>query len=165
MTTDSPVRVRRRRASAADQSRIAAGQVGATAARLIGAVGARTAPLGRVVASRVRPVLGVVSTLGWIVFAFAAVCLILAVWLGWAEFLFIAVTLLAALLIAAAFVFGRSTYRVDIELNPRRVVAGDRALGRLSVVNSGVRPVLPTPPTSSDHPLPTTLRPDRIRPP
>ncbi|WP_374010879.1 DUF58 domain-containing protein [Leifsonia sp. LS-T14] len=144
MTTDSPARARRRRASAADQARIAAGQVGAAIARLAAAVGTRTAPVGRVIASRIRPVVGVVSTLGWIVLASAVISLVLALWLSWAEFLFIALTLLAALVIATAFVFGRSTYRVDIELNPRRVVAGERALGRLSVVNSGSRPVLPT---------------------
>ncbi|MGO4299851.1 DUF58 domain-containing protein [Leifsonia sp. RAF41] len=144
MTTDSPGRARRRRVSAGDQARIAAGQVGATIRRLLGAAGGRVAPWARAVADRVGPMFGVVSTLGWIVLASAAVSVVLAVWLGWAEFVFIAATLLAALLIATAFVFGRSTYRVGIELNPRRVVAGDRALGRLSVANNGSRPVLPT---------------------
>ncbi|MGO4535627.1 DUF58 domain-containing protein [Leifsonia sp. 2MCAF36] len=144
MTTDSTAGERRSRGSAAGQARIAAGQVGATLGRLFGAAGRRVAPAGRAVVARVRPVLGVVSALGWIALASAAVGLVLAVWLGWAEFLFIAMTLLAAVLLALAFVFGRSTYRVGIELNPRRVVAGDRALGRLTVANSGTRPVLPT---------------------
>lgn len=144
MTTDSPARGRRRSASAADQARIAAGVVGAAAARAFRTAGARVAPLGRGLAGRIVPVLRVVSTLGWIVIGSAVVSLALALWLGWAEFVFIAATLLAALVIAAAFVFGRSTYRVGIELNPRRVVAGDRALGRLTVGNNGSRPVLPT---------------------
>lgn len=144
MTTDSPARARRRRASAEDQARIAAAQVGATIGRVLGAAAGRVAPFGRAVGARVAPVVGVVSALGWIVLGSAVVSLLVALWLGWAELLFIALTLLAALLIAVAFVFGRSTYRVGIELNPRRVVAGDRALGRLSVVNSGTRPVLPT---------------------
>ncbi|ANF30416.1 hypothetical protein A0130_00810 [Leifsonia xyli] len=144
MTTDSPARARRRRASAADQARIAVSQVGVALGHAAGRVGGWAAPFGRAVGVRVRPVVGVVSTLGWIVLASAVVSVVLAVWLGWAEFVFIAATLLAALVIATAFVFGRSTYRVGIELNPRRVVAGDRALGRLTVANSGARPVLPT---------------------
>jgi transglutaminase-like putative cysteine protease len=144
MTTDNPARARRRRASATDQARIAASQVGAAIAGAAGRVGGRVAPFRRAIGARVRPVVGVVSTLGWIVLASAVVSIVLAVWLGWAEFVFIAATLLAALVIATAFVFGRSTYRVGIELNPRRVVAGERALGRLTVANSGARPVLPT---------------------
>ncbi|MFP3465010.1 DUF58 domain-containing protein [Leifsonia sp. SIMBA_070] len=144
MTTDSPARARRRRASAADQARIAAGQLGAGITRAAKAAAGRGAPLARAVGARIGPVVGVVSALGWIVLGSAAVSIVLVVWLGWAEFAFIAVTLIAALLIATAFVFGRSTYRVGIELNPRRVVAGDRALGRLTVVNSGTRSVLPT---------------------
>jgi hypothetical protein len=144
MTSDAPARARRRRASAGDQARLAARQVGAAAARGIGSAGARLAPVGRAVTSRLLPALAVVSTLGWIVLGSAVVSVVLAVWLGWAEFAFIAATLIGALAIATAFVFGRSTYRVGIELNPRRVVAGDRALGRLTVANSGSRPVLPT---------------------
>jgi hypothetical protein len=144
MTTDSPARGRRRRTPGADQARIAADLVGAAVARAAGAVTSRVAPFGRAVGRRIAPVVGVVSTLGWIVLASAAVSIVLAVWLGWAEFVYIAATLLAAFVIAAAFVFGRSTYRVGIELNPRRVVAGGRALGRLTVANSGSRPVLPT---------------------
>jgi hypothetical protein len=144
MTTDSPVRGRRQRVSAAGQARIAGAQLGAAVGRATAVVGRRAAPLGRAVSARVGPVLAVVSTLGWIVLCAAVVSAVLAVWLGWAEFVFIAATLVAALLIATAFVFGRSTYRVAIELNPRRVVAGDRALGRLGVTNNGSRPVLPT---------------------
>ncbi|MGO3886363.1 MAG: DUF58 domain-containing protein, partial [Mycetocola sp.] len=50
-----------------------------------------------------------------------------------------------ATLLAALFLFGRSLFRVTIELSPRRVVAGERALGRLLVVNEAPlrsRPVL-----------------------
>lgn len=144
MTTDSPARGRRRRVSAGDQARIAAGLVVGAVAGASRRIGARVAPAGRVFLARVAPVVRVVSTLGWIVLASSVVSLVLAVWLGWAEFAFVAATLIAALAIAAGFVFGRSTYRVGIELNPRRVVAGDRALGRLTVANSGSRPVLPT---------------------
>ena len=85
-----------------------------------------------------------VTPVGWIVLVAAVVSLVLAFALGWAEFGFIGFTLLAGMLVACAYLFGRATYRVAIELNPRRVTAGDRAMGSMSVVNSGQRSVLPT---------------------
>jgi uncharacterized protein (DUF58 family) len=72
------------------------------------------------------------------------VSLLLAFLLGWAEFAFIGFALAGGMLAACAYLFGRATYRVDIELNPRRVTAGDRAMGRMQVVNTGTRSVLPT---------------------
>lgn len=90
------------------------------------------------------PAASAVSTIGWLVLAAAAVSFLLSIVLGWVEFTFLGATLLAGFLIAVCFVFGRSTYSVLIELNPRRVVAGDRALGRMLVTNSGGRAVLPT---------------------
>ena len=41
--------------------------------------------------------------------------------------------------ITAWILIGRAGYRVTIELSPRRVVAGERAFGRLLVANSGPR--------------------------
>ncbi|GAB3608281.1 DUF58 domain-containing protein [Humibacter ginsengiterrae] len=85
-----------------------------------------------------------VTPLGWIVVCAAVVSFLLAFVLGWAEFSFIGFALAGGMLAACAFLFGRATYRVAIELNPRRVTAGDRAMGRMEVVNTGPRPVLPT---------------------
>jgi hypothetical protein len=85
-----------------------------------------------------------VTPLGWIVGCAAIVSLLLAFLLGWAEFAFIGFALAGGMLAACAYLFGRATYRVDIELNPRRVTAGDRAMGRMQVVNTGTRSVLPT---------------------
>jgi uncharacterized protein (DUF58 family) len=86
----------------------------------------------------------VVTTLGWIVIVAAVVSFVLAFVLGWAEFAFLGFTLAIGMLAACAYLFGRATYRVDIELNPRRVTAGDRAMGSLIVANSGQRAVLHT---------------------
>ncbi|HWD61179.1 MAG TPA: DUF58 domain-containing protein [Humibacter sp.] len=86
----------------------------------------------------------IVTPVGWIVLLAAIASLLLAFVLGWAEFAFIGFTLLAGMLVACAYLFGRATYRVTIELNPRRVTAGDRAMGSMAVTNSGQRPVLPT---------------------
>jgi uncharacterized protein (DUF58 family) len=73
----------------------------------------------------------------------AAISLALAWGFGWIEFAFLGFTLLAAVLVAIAFVFGRMTFRVGIELQPARVVAGQRALGRLLVTNAGSSPSAP----------------------
>ncbi len=90
----------------------------------------------------VSPVLGVVSPLGWIVvglgLAFLAVSLI---W-SWRELTFLGATLIAAVVLATAFVAGRSTYSATVELEPSRVVVGERAFGRLEVTNVGKRPLL-----------------------
>jgi uncharacterized protein (DUF58 family) len=85
------------------------------------------------------PVLSIVSPLGWIVLACAAASIAAAVLLGWSEFLYLGLTLAAGLLVAAAFLIGRASFRVGIELSPRRVVAGERAFGRLLVTNIGAR--------------------------
>jgi hypothetical protein len=85
-----------------------------------------------------------VTPLGWIVVCAAVVSFLLAFVLGWAEFAFIGFALAGGMLVACAYLFGRATYKVAIELNPRRVTAGDRAMGRMEVVNTGQRPVLPT---------------------
>ncbi|WP_394552419.1 DUF58 domain-containing protein [Agromyces sp. MMS24-JH15] len=86
------------------------------------------------------PVTGVVSTVGWLVLAAAIGAGVLALSFDWVEFAFVGATLLGALLLAIPFVFGRVRYRVEVELQPRRVVAGERALGRLLVVNDGASP-------------------------
>jgi len=102
------------------------------------------APAARTIWRWIGPGIRSVSTVGWIVLATAAASFLISAVLGWAEFTFLGATLLAGFLIAVCFVFGRATYSVLIELNPRRVVAGNRALGRMLVANSGRKPLLPT---------------------
>ncbi|GAB3802371.1 DUF58 domain-containing protein [Humibacter antri] len=85
-----------------------------------------------------------VTPLGWIVVCAALASFLLAFALGWSEFAFIGFALAGGMLAACAYLFGRATYTVAIELNPRRVTAGDRAMGRMEVINTGARPVLPT---------------------
>ncbi len=80
---------------------------------------------------------GIVSPLGWIAAAAALTSGLGAGLLGWSELLYPSFTLAAGLVVAALFLIGRARYRVGIELSPRRVVAGERAFGRLSVVNTG----------------------------
>ncbi|HXR44215.1 MAG TPA: hypothetical protein VN759_05365, partial [Pseudolysinimonas sp.] len=85
------------------------------------------------------PILGIVSPLGWIVLVAAIASGVAAAVLGWAEFLYLSLTLAAGLIVAGFFLIGRASYRVGIELSPRRVVAGERAFGRLTVGNTGSR--------------------------
>jgi uncharacterized protein (DUF58 family) len=85
------------------------------------------------------PVLSIVSPLGWIVLGCAVGSVLVAVLLGWSEFLYLGLTLAAGLLVASVFLIGRASFRVGIELSPRRVVAGERAFGRLLVTNTGAR--------------------------
>lgn len=85
-----------------------------------------------------------VPTAGRIVLLGAIGCLIVGFWLHWSELVFAGATLAAALLIAVGFSIGRTTYAVTVELNPRRVSVGGRALGRIAVTNNGAKPVLPT---------------------
>lgn len=126
------------------QTRIAVRAVGRSLAASGRSLGGRLASASRAVAQFARPVTGVVSTTGWLVLGGAAVALVLAWGFGWVEFAFLGFTLLAALLVSVAFVFGRMQFRVGIELQPARVVAGERALGRLVVANAGTKSSTPS---------------------
>lgn len=87
----------------------------------------------------VAPVLGVVSPLGWVALGLAVAIGVAGAMLGWAEFLFLAATLAAGPVVALLFLVGRGRFRVEVELSPRRVVAGQRAFGRMAVFNAGPR--------------------------
>ena len=126
------------------QSRIALRTMGRSFAASARSLGRRARVGGGAVARFARPVTSVVSTAGWLVAGAAAVSLAIAGLLGWLEFAFLGFTLLAALLVAVPFAFGRMDFRVAVELQPARVVAGERALGRLLVENAGARPTTPS---------------------
>jgi uncharacterized protein (DUF58 family) len=100
--------------------------------------------LGRRLLAWTAPVTEIVSPAGWLVLAAAAMTILLASVFGWVEFTFLGVTLLAAVVIAVAFVFGRAQYRVSVELEPHRVVAGERAHGRMVVRNIATSASTPT---------------------
>lgn len=101
-------------------------------------------PAVRAVARALGPVVRVVTPTGWVVVGLAAVALVLAAVFGWAEFSYLGWVLVAALVVSTLFLIGRSSYGVLIELNPRRVVVGDRALGRMVVTNTGPSRLAPS---------------------
>lgn len=90
------------------------------------------------------PVTRVISPIGWIVACGAILAFALSRIFGWVEFGYVGATLAAALLVAVAFVFGRTNFGVHVELNPHRVVAGERALGRMVVTNIAAKPSIPS---------------------
>ena len=92
----------------------------------------------------IGPVLTVVSATGWVVLLAAALFATTGFVLGWQEFVYIAVTLVGGVVFAILFIFGRSAFGVVIELTPRRVVAGERALGSMVVTNEGARTSTPS---------------------
>jgi hypothetical protein len=126
------------------QARIALRSVRRSVAASVASNAARLRRAGDRLAAFAAPVTGVVSPTGWLVLTAAVVSFAVAWGLGWIELAFVGATLLAALLVAIPFVFGRVRYRVAIELQPRRVVAGERALGRLVVQNVGDVPSVPS---------------------
>lgn len=101
-------------------------------------------PVGRAVRRVVGPLTRVVTPAGWVVLGLGVVALVLGLVFGWQEFIYLGMVLLVALVAATFFLVGRSSYGVLIELNPRRVVVGDRAMGRMVVSNTGARRLPPT---------------------
>jgi len=85
---------------------------------------------------------GVVTGAGWFVVALAVASWIAGWRLGWIELMYIATAAIFVLLAAIPFVVGRSPLEVEVELQPQRVVVGDRAAGQVTVRNRTGRRVL-----------------------
>ncbi|MGO2751518.1 MAG: DUF58 domain-containing protein [Pseudoclavibacter sp.] len=85
-----------------------------------------------------------VTPLGWIVLTAGVVLLTAGIVFGWLELIGIGGVLVGVFAAAVPFTIGRESFGVQVELEPRRVRVGDRALGRLQVTNLGERRVLPT---------------------
>lgn len=113
---------------------------GAEASRLTGAAtGAR-----EIWRSRIRPVLDVVSPVGWAVLIAAVLCWVIGLLLHVTELNAIALALTIPLVVAALFVLGKASYKVTLDLRSHRVVVGSRAVGRVVVSNPTQRMILPS---------------------
>ncbi len=95
------------------------------------------------VVKRARPVAAVVTPLGWTVAAVAVVTWLLGWQLGWLELVSVAAACLIALVASTIYLAGRAFLRIDVELEPRRVVVGSPAAGRINVTNVSRRRLLP----------------------
>lgn len=100
--------------------------------------------IGARVLARLRLIASVVRPLGWTVMALAAGLWIAGQILGWVEFTVIALVLGLITGICALFLIGRTQYDVSLDLARTRVVVGDRAVGALTLSNSGSRAILPS---------------------
>lgn len=99
--------------------------------------------LGRV-GHALRRAAGVVRPIGWVLIGVAAVLWIVGPWLGWREVTVAAVVVTVVLLLSLLFLIGRTTYDVRLDLTRTRVVVGERAVGALTLANSGSRAILPS---------------------
>jgi len=106
------------------------GQLALTALRAVGRV------LGRV--------FGVVRPVAWVLIAATITLWIAGQSLGWWELTVTAVVIGAALLLCLLFLIGRTAYDVSLDLNRTRVVVGERAVGALTLSNTGTRAILPS---------------------
>lgn len=93
-----------------------------------------------------RPVLRVlrwVSPLGWTILALGVVCWVVGSRWGWTELLMVAAAALLLFLVCLALALGRTRVTIDAEVDPRRVVVGEPATGRITVTNEARTPMLP----------------------
>lgn len=101
--------------------------------------------VGRRATTRVlRAVAEVVRPLGWVLIVGAVVLWWLALAFGWHEMLVAAVVVTVIVVVSVVFLFGRTTYDIDLDLTRTRVVVGERAVGGLTLANRTSRTILPS---------------------
>ena len=93
---------------------------------------------------RARAVARVARPAAWVLLVAAVVLWIAGQGLGWWELTVAAVVLTVTLVICAIFLFGRTAYEVGLDLTRTHVVVGERAVGALSLANTGRRAILPS---------------------
>lgn len=104
----------------------------------------RWSALGVRVARRLRLVVSVVRPAAWVLIAAVVVLAVAGASLGWWELTVAAVVLAALLGLCTLFLVGRTAYDVALDLTRTRVVVGERAVGALTLTNSGTRAILPS---------------------
>ena len=103
--------------------------------------------------------LAAVTPLGWFIIAATVIGCMLGWAYAWIEAWFVGIAGAVLILIALPFLVGSRSYRVAIDLERRRVVAGADVSARLHIMNSGARPALPT---LAELPVGNALREVRI---
>ena len=92
---------------------------------------------------RLRPGGLAIGAVGWITVVAAVGAGVLGWRYAWDELRVLMVCGTAILAASSVFLVGRSPYRVRMDLAHRRVVVGERALGRIEVTNTSARGTLP----------------------
>lgn len=95
----------------------------------------------RPVRHRLRPLVRVVTPLGWIALGSAVVLLIVGSHEGWAEYRAIGLVCALAFAVGIGMTFGRPSYDVRLELDRVRVLAGERSMGRVIIRKTSGRSV------------------------
>lgn len=93
---------------------------------------------------RLRETLGVVNPLGWTVAGLGVVALAAGLVADWQELATLALGCLVLCLLALPFLAGRTRIRVQLELEPERIVAGGTVVGAVRVTNIAGGRLLPT---------------------
>ena len=101
-------------------------------------------PAASALLHRIRGVLGVLRPITWVLLVGAIALWIAGVALGWIELVVAAVVIAVTLALCALFLIGRTAYDVTLDLNRTRVIVGERAVGALTLANSGSRAILPS---------------------
>lgn len=100
--------------------------------------------LWRTVSRVARAVAAVVRPIGWVVIALAVVLWVAALAYGWSEAMVAASVATSLVALCVLFLFGRTTYEVELDLTRTRVVAGESAVGALLLTNRTGRALLPS---------------------
>lgn len=93
---------------------------------------------------RLRTVFGVVRPVAWVLIVTAIGLWVFGQSLGWWELTVAAVVIATVLVLCLLFLIGRTAYDVTLDLNRTRVVVGERAVGALTLANTGSRAILPS---------------------
>ncbi|BDZ39609.1 DUF58 domain-containing protein [Microbacterium suwonense] len=102
------------------------------------------AVIGTRALGHLQRVAAVIRPLGWIVMVLAVAAWVVGQLLGWQEVAVAGLVLAMLAVICALFLIGRTEYDVSLDLARTRVVVGERAVGALTLVNRGVRAILPS---------------------
>ena len=94
--------------------------------------------------ARARATLSVVRPAAWVLIVGAVVLWVAGESLGWWELTIAAVVLTVILVVCALLLIGRTAYDIGLDLNRTRVVVGERAVGALTLANTGRRAILPS---------------------
>ncbi len=90
-----------------------------------------------------RPAKPWLGALGWMVLGAGILAWLAGRRYGWVELTVLAIVAAVLLVLSLAFAVGRSAYEVTLDLAHRRVVVGERAVGRIEVRNASRRALLP----------------------
>ncbi|MEO5851762.1 MAG: DUF58 domain-containing protein [Nocardioides sp.] len=94
--------------------------------------------------TRIGSLLGTVNPLGWAVLGLGTLAGLVAAVAHWRELAVLAAACLLLLLVALPFLVGRTRVRVDLSLEPERVLAGQSVAAGVDVTNTAGGRLLPT---------------------